>query len=658
MPFNRPSISSPSSPLIARAESVHGSAKNQPLLLQKPVTGSQAQSQSQRPSATPDQENAAYLACRKLMEPFAGHWELWAFMLGVVISAPFAGWQTGILFGYSNFIIAFVLCTIMYVALALSIAELASALPFASGPAAFAQAAFSSGVGAFTGIVYTISYTVLSATVLTLLSYLIETIIPNATKAPAAVWWILISIVMVTSHWSPKFFFRSTVVGTVYSCLLLVMFAIAMMVFGKEGYPPTVPVAGNTIGNELVQTSCSMGDGPMAQVSWKGIVQAFPFACWLYIGIEAFPVTAEETKSNLYDSRAPKSVIAATAMLVAFGILCIVASPAAADPYLAIFAVSDHPTLDRLVKLACARLPASMTPVPDVCDPASYANGMFVGPTGPISTALIVLTLLPPVYTSLTTSTFAAARHIYTLSRSGVIPTKISITTKHGSPFYATVLAAVIQIAIAALVQAGYSIATSNGTVESTDPLCPSGGALLSLNILKVSAWVSFATYVLQFAAYIAVQRRLPTLPRPFTSPLGRAGAAVGVTIAAVFGLVGPLTTTAEDRGFYAVIMAAALAIMVVFAVYWKLVAQARTALSPERIFVRRQLDKLHHQRVSIAMVSDTKSQAQSQSSSLTVTTPGKTSTKSSGVGISAALLRTVAMLPSPGNNTLPGPKP
>ncbi|KAI9217724.1 amino acid permease-domain-containing protein [Blastocladiella britannica] len=557
--------------------------------------------------------------------------------------------RTGILFGYSNFVIAFVLCTIMYVALALSVAELASALPFASGPAAFAQAAFNSGVGAFTGLVYAISYTVLSATVLNSLSNFIVTIIPNSTSVPTVIWWIIFSIVMVASHWNPKFFFRSTVALSVYSCLLLIMFAIAMMVFGKEAYPPTA-VAGSS--STLVTSTCSMGDGPMAQVSWKGIVQAFPFACWLYVGIEAFPVTAEETKSNLYDSRAPKSVLWATGMLVAFGILCVAAAPAASDPYLAIFAVTDHPILDRVIKLACARLPATLTALPDACDPASYANGVFVGPTGPISSALIILTLLPPVYVSLTTSTFAAARHIYTLSRSGVIPSKISITTKHGSPFYATVLAAVIQVAIAALVQAGYAFATSNDTIGSTDPLCPSGGALLSLNILKVSGWVAFATYALLFAAYIVVQRRLPTLPRPFTSPLGRTGAAVGAIIATVFGLVGPLTTTAQDRGFYGVIMGATAAVVVVFAVYWKLVAKARTALSPERIFVRRQLKKLFHQRMNTATQSQSHSQANSGGAQSMATAAGKGTITSKAAGASGTIVRTAPALPDA--STLP----
>ncbi|KAI9220825.1 amino acid permease-domain-containing protein [Blastocladiella britannica] len=541
-----------------------------------------------------DRQNAEYLARRKLPEPFAGHWDLWSYVVGIVISGFFVGWQSGILYGWANLHVAFVFSTIMYLALVVSVSELASALPFASGPAAFAQAAFNTGTGAFTGIIYTLSYVVLSASGLISLANFIVTLFPGAENVPTVIWWILISLVLVAVEWSPKFFFRSTLVLSIYSCLLLVAYAIAMMVFGKEAFP-----AGNTNTEGAIRvSSCPMGDGPSAAVSMKGVIQAFPYASWFYLGIEAFPVTAEETTSNLYAGKMPKSVVAATAMLFVFSILCLVTGPLASDPYLATFALTDHPLLDRVIKLACARMTNAMTSFPDYCDPASLSDGAFAVPAGPGTAVLIALTLLPTIFVSLTTSTYAAARHVYTLSRMGVLPTRISITTKHGSPVYSTVLTCILQVAITQLVQTGYDVAAASDTSsETSDPLCPSGGSLLSLNILKVTAWVGCATYFVEFLAYIIVRRRLPTLPRPFTSPLGRPGAAVGGLIALVFGIVGPATTSVDDLAFYGALAVISIAIMIVFAIYWRLVAKARTALSPEKMFVRRQLEKLwNHQ--------------------------------------------------------------
>ncbi|KAI9218897.1 amino acid permease-domain-containing protein [Blastocladiella britannica] len=543
------------------------------------------------PNTTAD-ANAEYLARRVLPEPFAGNWDLWGFIVGLALAGAFAGWQTGINYGSANMIAAFILSSVLYLALSVSVAELASALPFASGPAAFAQAAFNTGTGAFTGILYAVSYLMLGAQSMVLLATTVQTVVSDSVNIPSYGWWILISVVAIVIEWSPKVFFRTTLVLAVYSCALVVAYAGAMAGMGQNAYV-SAPNGADAAWTPESSSTCSAANANdlTAGLSFKGITLAFPFASWLYLGIEAFPVTAEETTSNLYAGRLPKAVMYAFVTLAVIGVVCLVTAPTVYDPYLATFIITDHPLVDRVVRLVCARLPDTAIVPGDICDPASVVDGLFVSPAGPITSAVIALAVLPPQFASLLACTYAATRHIYTLSRMGVFPTKISLTTKPGSPVYAMLLTCVLQVAVTVLIQTGYAVAAASASDNTSD--CLTGDALLAVNILKVSAWFSYATYAFVLAAFMVVQWRLPTLPRPFRSPLGNIGAAVGAAIALTFGVIGPLATSLDDFFFYATLTGITAAIIVTFGIYWRLVAKKRSALSPERIFVRRQLKKL-----------------------------------------------------------------
>ncbi|ORZ31278.1 hypothetical protein BCR44DRAFT_346458 [Catenaria anguillulae PL171] len=595
-------------------------------------------------TALADSSPSTYLEKRKLAPPFVGPLQLAGFIIGIVISGAFTGWNTGLSFGFINMAVAVGLATVMYLTLVLSVCEMCSALPFASGPASYAQAALNSGSGALTGGVYCASYTLLSATVLVSLGNFITAALPQEAQAiPSVVYWIPLAALVLALNSRPRLLFRAAIVLSCYSCLLLLAYlTLAFLILPTKRNTPPNPIDGRTDlyyndgqGRASIDTS---------QLSVRGVIAAFPFACWLYVGIESFPTASEEarkifrtaptaglyatfflaffavtlltTAPQLGGSQIVSGVVSAGAasmqhLVTANGTSVAVANATAPHVTLADFSHSNHPLLDNVLNLVCSRY---QSPLPTWCQPSpspslTPSSNDFFHKGHPLITMLVLLTLLPPLFLSLITGTYAAARHIYTLSRAGVLPTRISKTSPHGAPNYSTLITLAAGMGVAGIIKllsksnmGGRLFTTfassgrlgSAGGVVATAPghedggvggfFCPTGDAETSLAILQVSAWLACVSYVLEFASYILLYVRVAQLPRPFVSPLGVGGAAAGLVLALALGVIGPMFV---DPFFYGILLACVGVWGVGAVVYWAWIAKARMADSPEKIFVR-----------------------------------------------------------------------
>ncbi|KAI9149822.1 hypothetical protein H9P43_010001 [Blastocladiella emersonii ATCC 22665] len=563
-----------------------------------------------------------YLGKRKLASPFIGAFQLAGYVVGIVVSGEFFGWSAGLLLGWSNMVVATVLATVMYSGLVFSVCEMCCALPFASGPAAFAQVAMNSAAGAITGGVYAASYTLLAATVLQTLGTFAAIVIPGGESVPVVVYWLALSLVVLAVHWRPTRLFKLVFVLSVYCCALLVTYLALTLIITPAKQPAfaATPSLGNV---PLVAPGLSLG----------GVTRAFPYAAWLYVGIESFPTASEEARKIF--RTAPNAALYSFFIIAFFALSLLATAPetmfpdASSTPSAAAvagfraaqFADSNHPLFDHALYLVCTRLP---NPSATFCqaDPSS-PHSTFLHARSPAMRIIVAVVVLPPLFLSLVAGVYAAARHVYTLSRAGVLPTRISRTGLHGSPLLATGLTCAMAMVVAAVLNAvpsrdlptpGSVSVEAHGTdlgvptvrevldgstraaaVSAVLPVyCPNIDASTSLAILQFAVWLACTSYVLELASYIALYFRLPTLPRPFASPLGLVGACVSLTIAVMFGMVGQLV---QQPVFYAVILGVMAAIVGLSIAYWHLVARARMAESPEKIFIRHQIQTLYGRR-------------------------------------------------------------
>jgi ethanolamine permease len=225
---------------------------------------------------------------------------------------------------------------------------------------------------------------------------------------------------------------------------------------------------------------------PGPALSARGVLASLPFAIWFYLAIEQLPLAAEEAHDPRRDM--PRGILLGLLTLVVCAFLTLTLNSGIA-PGAAVLGTSDEPLFEGLRTI--------------------FGAG--------VGSKLLALVAVAGLVASFHAIIFAYGRQIYSLSRAGYFPRWLSVThSRRQTPHVALVAGAVL----------GYSAALAIHLLGSEHPV----GAVL-LNLAVFGAVIS---YVLQMASFILLRRRMPHIERPYRSPLGSAGAAVALLIAAV----------------------------------------------------------------------------------------------------------------------------
>ncbi len=274
----------------------------------------------------------------------------------------------------------------------------------------------------------------------------------------------------------------------------------------------------------------AIGDQGWFTEGIPGIFYALPFAIWFFLAIEELPLAAEESHDPKRDI--PRGTMWGLVTLVVTGFLVLFLN-AGISPGSAVLAESGEPLLDGLKTI--------------------FGSGT--------SASLLGLVAVAGLVASFHTIIYAYGRNIFSLSRAGYYPHALSVT--HGqrkTPHVALVLGAVLGW-IAAYIM--YKAGTSQV-----------GAALLYMAVFG-----AVISYFMQALSFIILRRKMPTIERPYRSPVGEWGALVAGVIALVT-LVAIFWNDDYRAGVYGV------AIFYVVAVaYFALAGRHRLVLSPEEEF-------------------------------------------------------------------------
>ena len=114
-----------------------------------------------------EEVSGEYFESRQLQKT-AGALLLWGLGVGYVISGDFFGWNFGLnAGGFGGLLVATAIMATLYVTMIFSIAEMATMMPVAGGPYAFARRAMGPWGGYLTGLAVTIEYVVAPAVIAT-----------------------------------------------------------------------------------------------------------------------------------------------------------------------------------------------------------------------------------------------------------------------------------------------------------------------------------------------------------------------------------------------------------------------------------------------------------------------------------------------------------
>lgn len=233
------------------------------------------------------------VSLKKALGPF----QLWVIGVGITISGNYFGWNFGVATsGYGGFLVAIAFMGIMFLTMVYGLCELATVMPYAGGPYAFARRtmgqlpAFLTGLGVFT--LYIIAVPIIGLGIGGYVSFLF----PQANSTLVA---LLLYVVFAIVHCIGIGEYAK--LETVFTVIALSMLVLLYIV----GLPHIETT------NLFGASGENLFPGGM-----KGIWAAFPFAMWLFTGLEMLPMLAEETRNPRVDL--PKGNLAAM-----FTMLCL-----------------------------------------------------------------------------------------------------------------------------------------------------------------------------------------------------------------------------------------------------------------------------------------------------------------------------------------------
>lgn len=450
---------------------------------------------------------------RRQLKGTAGSLLLWGLGVGAVISGDFYGWNYGVgAGGFWGMSIATLLMAAMYLCIVYSTAELTAALPQAGGFYAFTRKAFGPLWGLLTGVAVTIEYVLANAAVVFAISNYLESLIPNL---PVFIIWLAAyGIFLAVNICSLELSLNVCLWLTIVAITILGIFYLSVVASGI--FQPELLF---NIPADPGQSATWLPHG------WAGVFAAVPYAIWLYLAIEQLPLTAEETKD--VPKNMTTGMISGMFTLIVLSVLTLV--------------------LNTGVGGGAAVIGQSGVPLGDGLE-AYFGKGAT-------STIVTTFVLLCGLVASLQGNMFAYGRIIFSLSRAGYIPRWFSVTSQNHTPHRALIVGAFLGFICVALVDMG------SDTVDAV--------------ILNMSVFGALISYVLVMLSYIKIKLTYPNLDKPYNSPLGIWGAAIGATLA-MFAMVACFLVPSYRPGIWGV-----LAVFIVALVYFgyysrhRLVAQA-----------------------------------------------------------------------------------
>lgn len=322
---------------------------------------------------------------------------LWALAVGLVISGNYFGWSYG--FGAGGPIglaIALIPVTIFYITFILSYSELATAIPHAGGPSAYARRALGKFWGYINGVSCLIEFVFAPPAIALAVGGYIHNVMPSIPAMTATVAAFLFFILV--NYWGIKTSATFELVVTIVALVGLVIYwALALPHFDMA---------------KVMQE-------PILPNGYDGIMAAVPFAIWFYLAIEGGAMAAEEMVNPQKDISTGFLSGMGTLLVMAFATLFLTAG------------IADY----NLVKEVDFPLPMALTAV--------YGEGSW-------GVILINFIGLFGLIASLHGIIVGYSRQTYAMARTGYLPKFLAyVHPKHHTPVWALLLPGLVGLGTA-----------------------------------------------------------------------------------------------------------------------------------------------------------------------------------------------------------------
>ncbi|HUP56360.1 MAG TPA: ethanolamine permease [Bdellovibrionota bacterium] len=402
---------------------------------------------------------------------------LWALAVGLVISGEYFGWSYGWgVAGPLGFLVATGVVVVLYVALSLCMSELATSIPDAGGPYAYAERAFGPWGGFVAGIASLIEFVLAPPAIAYGLGSYLHVLSPSIPAVSAACIAMLVFGLVNLAETKQSATFETTV--TLIAIVELIIFiSVAIPSFRAENF---------------------LADGWMGGT--EGIFAAIPFAIWFFLGIEGMAMAAEEAHDPA--KNLPRGFLWGIFTLVILAMGVMLAAGGAGD---------------------WKRLNAMDFPIPEAVSMALGAGHPWVKLFAGLFFFFFFFFLLGFI--------FGAARQIFAISRSGLLPKMLSQLTSKGVPAWS----------VKFVVFSGLIAIGSGKTAD----------------LITLSALGALLVYALCALSLIRLRKKDRALKRPFKVPLYPVTPVLTVALSAV-ALVAIAYSNPKVFGIFVILLAGA----------------------------------------------------------------------------------------------------
>ena len=322
---------------------------------------------------------------------------LWALAVGLVISGNYFGWSYGFAVGgVMGLALALIPVTIFYVTFILSYSELATAIPHAGGPSAYARRALGKFWGYMSGVSCLIEFVFAPPAIALAVGGYIHNIFPGIEVMTATVVAFLLFIFI--NYWGMK-------VSASFELVVTIVALIGLAIYWVLALPH-------------FELSRVMAE-PLLPNGLSGVMAAVPFAIWFYLAIEGGAMSAEEMVNPQKDISIGFLSGMGTLMIMAFCTLFLTAG------------ITDV----KLIEAVDFPLPLALSAV--------YGEESF-------SVMLMSFIGLFGLIASLHGIIVGYSRQTYAMARTGYLPKFLAyVDPKHHTPVWALIIPGIIGLGAA-----------------------------------------------------------------------------------------------------------------------------------------------------------------------------------------------------------------
>jgi len=209
-----------------------------------------------------------------------GPMHIWALGVGIVLVGEFMGWNFTIAKGGSlGSIIACWVIGTLYISLVMINTEIGSVIPEAGGQYAMAKYLLGPLASFNIGLMLVFEYVMLEAADALVVGQILQSLHPEVQALP----YIILSLLLLT-YLNYRGVYATLTLNFFITAIAFV--TIFILLFGTGFYQPS----GSLLHIEQLTNGLPYG--------WIGIVAAFQFGIWFYLGIEGTALAAEECRST------------------------------------------------------------------------------------------------------------------------------------------------------------------------------------------------------------------------------------------------------------------------------------------------------------------------------------------------------------------------